>query len=62
MCAEMTSKVGVAQKMFARVLVFLYPKHPPTVNPGSAPVHSYGHIIIIEIGNEKLYTHIKHEV
>ena len=52
MCAEMTSKVGVAQKFRARsyslVNQTVFPdcacrarmrnrKHPPTVNPGSAP-------------------------
>ena len=35
MCAEMTSKVGVAQKFRARDSVVL--STPPAVNPGSAP-------------------------
>ena len=33
--AEITPKVGVAHKISQCILK--YPKHPPTINPGSAP-------------------------
>ena len=36
--AEITPKVGVAHNISRAQCSITYPKHPPTVNPGSAPV------------------------